>query len=345
MGARSGYRVAMRTPRRILARARGLERPRATRLNADASLVTYGRPRLRVSELMPGAWLVRRPAPPRRRVKAEALDNDTWIVKRGGRRARTVRPVGPPRLRADLVLDESAVRDNMRAYQLRMLHHLPDEHVAWILRELGVNCVLDVGANRGQYALGLRNAGYTGRIISFEPLGHFAQELEKHAGDDPDWHVVRAALGSSDNEAEMMVAGGEGKMSSFRSPSEFGKSWSRNLSSEHKESVAVRRLDGLYDDLVAGLDDPRVYLKLDTQGYDLEAFAGAGDRIDDVIGMQSEVACVPIYDDMPRLPQQLEVYERAGFELTGMYPVTIDRTSLRVIEFDAIMIRADARPG
>lgn len=335
----------MRTPGQILDRARSLQRPRVTRLNADASLVTYGRRRLRVRELMAGAWLVRRPAPPRRRIKVEELDRDTWVVKRGGRRVRTVRPVGPPKLRADLVVDETAIHDNMRAYQLHMLHYLAEEHVAWILRELGVNCVVDVGANRGQYALRLRNAGYGGRIISFEPLVHNAEALEKLAADDPDWHVMRVALGSADNEAEMMVAGGEGKMSSLCTPSEFGKSWSRNLSTEQKESVAVRRLDGLYDDLVAGLDDPRVYLKLDTQGYDLEAFAGAGDRTEDVVGMQSEVACVPIYDNMPRLPQQLKVYEAAGFELTGMYPVTIDRTSLRVIEFDAVMIRADARRG
>jgi hypothetical protein len=97
----------------------------------------------------------------------------------------------------------------------------------------------------------------------------------------------------------------------------------------------------VYDELVAGLDDPRVYLKLDTQGYDLEAFAGAGDRIKQVVGMQSEVSSVPIYDGMPRLTEQIAVYEDAGFELTGMFPVITDAATMRIIEFDAVMVRAE----
>jgi FkbM family methyltransferase len=335
----------MRTPRQLLGRVKRLNRPRATRLDQLAALVTYGGDRPRVSEVGPDAWLVQRPGGRRDRLTADQLDDDTWVLTRGGKRARSSRRIGRPKLRTDVVRDETAVRKNMRAYQLRMLHHLAEEHVAWILRELGINCVLDVGANRGQYALRLREAGYRGRIVSFEPVPGNAEVLEKQAADDPDWRVIRAALGSADNEAEMAVAGAGGQMSSLRTASEFGKSWNRNLETRETESVAVRRLDGLFDELVAGLDDPRVYLKLDTQGYDLEAFAGAGSRIDDVLGMQSEVACVPIYENIPRLPRQIEVYEAAGFELTGMYPVTIDPTSLRVIEFDAVMIRADARSG
>ena len=65
----------------------------------------------------------------------------------------------------------------------------------------------------------------------------------------------------------------------------------------------MRRLDGLLDDLLAGIDDPRPYLKLDTQGFDLEAFAGLGERARDLVGMQSEVALLRIYEGMPRLPR------------------------------------------
>jgi hypothetical protein len=81
---------------------------------------------------------------------------------------------------------------------------------------------------------------------------------------------------------------------------------------------------------------------MDTQGYDVQTFRGAGSRLDDVIAMQSEVACVPIYENMPRFPEQLQEYEAAGFEITGMFPVTRHGPTYRVIEFDMVMIRTAA---
>jgi hypothetical protein len=59
----------------------------------------------------------------------------------------------------------------------------------------------------------------------------------------------------------------------------------------------------------------------------------------DVLGLQSELSCVPIYDGMPTMTEQLTTYERAGFALSAMFPVSRDEESLRAIEFDAVMVR------
>jgi FkbM family methyltransferase len=177
--------------------------------------------------------------------------------------------------------------------------------------------------------------------VSFEPVAEMAARLREAAADDPDWLVMQNALGEAEGVAEIHAM--QGAMSSLLPASEFGRRWSPKLRRTHPEQITIRRLDAVFDEAVAGIDRPRVYLKLDTQGFDLRAFAGAGSRIEDVLGMQSEVACVPIYDDMPRLTEQIRVYEDAGFELTGMFPVNVEGSSLRVIEFDAVMVRPDAR--
>ncbi|MGH3344928.1 MAG: hypothetical protein ACRDPK_19085 [Carbonactinosporaceae bacterium] len=62
------------------------------------------------------------------------------------------------------------------------------------------------------------------------------------------------------------------------------------------------------------------------------------------MGLQSEVALVQIYQGMPRMPQALATYEAAGFEVTGMFPVTRDPQSGRVLELDCVMARPAAAP-
>lgn len=250
--------------------------------------------------------------------------------------------MGPPELRTHLVVDEWAARKGLPNQQMKLAHYISAEHIAWVLRELGINCVLDVGGNRGQFGLRLRKGGYDGRIVSFEPLPHLAEQLHRHADQDPNWQVMHYALGDEETEAEMNVVPAGGATSSLLPVSEFGKQWSPRLERTHKETVSIRRLEDVFDEAVAGLDDPRVFLKMDTQGYDLRVFAGAGDRVKDVLGLQSEISCVPLYDGMPRMPQAMETYESAGFETTGIFPVSRDNERLRVIELDIVMIRTEA---
>ncbi|HEX2176833.1 MAG TPA: FkbM family methyltransferase [Nocardioidaceae bacterium] len=276
--------------------------------------------------------------------RVDTVDDRTWIVQPKAGRSRSVEQMGRPRVRTHLLVDKRAARTRMRLHQRGLYDYLASEHVAWMLRELDINCVLDVGANVGQYGRKLRKAGYRGRIVSFEPLPHLANKLRKVAADDPDWQVVECALGDTEHESEMNVAAGPGTTSSLLPASDFGRTWSARLGGAGTAKVQVRRLDSMFSEIVTGLVSPRVYLKLDTQGYDVQAFSGAGDCITRILGMQSEVSSVPIYDGMPRLPDQIALYEDAGFESTGIFPVSRDPRTHRVIEYDVVMIRVDGLP-
>lgn len=67
-----------------------------------------------------------------------------------------------------------------------------------ILDHHGIDVVLDVGANVGQYAARLRQGGWSGRIVSFEPLPDAHATLEAAAAPDALWEVApRMALGAS----------------------------------------------------------------------------------------------------------------------------------------------------
>jgi FkbM family methyltransferase len=269
-----------------------------------------------------------------------------WLLQRtrGNDRPLALQRIGSAKSGPMLLGDDDGTSKRQRKHRRALEDHFAAEDLAWVLRKLRINCVLDVGANQGQFARRLRGLGFAGRIASFEPVPHLLADLRAAAAPDPEWFVHPYALGESDGTAAINVV--PGTMSSMLEASEFGRRWSTQLRDSHTETVEVRRLDSVLDEVTAGLPDPRILLKLDTQGYDLQAFRGAGGRRAEMLALQSEVACVPIYDGMPRMPEQLSEYESAGFEVSAMSPVSRHRKSMRVIEFDVLMVRsegADAR--
>src|SRR5687767_3762494 len=74
-----------------------------------------------------------------------------------------------------------------------------------LLKDLDVNCVLDVGANRGQFAEEVRGIGYRGRIASFEPLQQEFAQLTQRFRDDDQWRGFPFALGAASSQTTINV--------------------------------------------------------------------------------------------------------------------------------------------
>ena len=204
---------------------------------------------------------------------------------------------------------------------------------------LNINCVIDVGANAGGYGDFLRDLGYEGWIVSLEPVESTYNKLRRHTAGDPKWSVHRIAAGAEDKLMTMNVTRSS-VFSSFLTPDEFGrKQFPGDATVERRELVPMRRLDGIFPDIVSHIPDPRVYLKLDTQGWDLQALEGASGILGSVAGLQSELSVQQIYEGMPTYTESLAAMERMGFELVELVPVS-RKTNRAVIEFDALLTRS-----
>lgn len=205
-----------------------------------------------------------------------------------------------------------------------------------LMRNLGVDLVLDVGANVGQYATIVRLSGYTGRIISFEPQTEAFADLAVRASRDPLWEVQRLALGRSDGYAEINVASAS-ETSSFLPPSSSVVD-NPAFAVVRTERVPIARLDSLTHELLGPSQRP--YLKMDVQGFELEILAGASQTLPRIAGAEAEMMLHPLYEGQPFYRQILDAFEDAGLKLTAIEPGYANPTTGEMSYFNALFARA-----
>ena len=212
-------------------------------------------------------------------------------------------------------------------------------HLLAIFRQLDINCVLDVGAHVGQYGRFLRNIGYTGHIVSFEPVRANFDLLEQQSAGDRCWSVFRLALGERHGMMPINVARVT-QFSSFLLPNRYSLDQFGGFSEvDRTEVVEMQRLEDIFNACVSRVSDPHVFLKMDTQGYDLKVVAGAGRCMKHVRALQSELAVKPIYGEMTGYATATADLAELGFELSGVFPVCRD-AQMRIVELDCVMVRS-----
>lgn len=205
-----------------------------------------------------------------------------------------------------------------------------------LLVDRSVDLVLDVGANIGQYGLGLRQAGYTGRILSFEPVSSARAQLLRRTVDDPLWEVSEFALGSSSGAATINVAGNEAASSSLLPMLPSHSRAAPEADYVGTEEVEVRRLDEL-GDLVGAAR--RIHLKMDVQGLEGEVLDGSSALALRLIGIEMELSFVPLYEGGLDHRAAFDRMASAGYTLKQLFPGFRDPRTQALLQADAIFYR------
>jgi FkbM family methyltransferase len=218
-------------------------------------------------------------------------------------------------------------------------HATADTGLRQILRKLEVSVVFDVGAHVGEYATRLRDIGYQGRIISFEPQTGAFSALSKRAVFDPYWETVHLALGDHKGEQILNIARNS-KSSSFLPIVAHIVTIEPAIAEVTTERVQVEVLDKIYQDLV---DPPehRIFLKIDAQGYEPMVLAGAREFLSRCVAVQLEMALLPSYQNQTLLPEMMGLMRRSGFELVHLERGFWDRRTGYLVEADGIFVRAE----
>ena len=203
-----------------------------------------------------------------------------------------------------------------------------------------IDLVLDVGANVGQYAKSLRDLGYSGRIVSFEPLSSAYSQLKTASKKDLLWEIApQTAIGNQEGEIIINIAGNSYSSSALPMLDAHVQSAPESAYSG-SETVKLSRLDTLAKDYITS-ETKSIFLKIDVQGLEKQVIEGATAILPPIKGIKLELSLVPLYEGQVLFKEMIDIVEKLGYELYGIEPgFTAEKTG-RMLQMDGIFFKPD----
>ncbi len=208
-----------------------------------------------------------------------------------------------------------------------------------LLEHYNIDLVFDIGANKGQYASGIIDAGYKNKIVSFEPLSSVYNIIENESKKYSNWVVApRCAIGAKKEEIEINISNNSVSSTLL------------NMMNSHIEAAPDSRIIGKEKVQVFPLDEisvnytkgaKNIFLKIDVQGFEEEVLKGAKLMIDKAKGVEMEISLIPLYENQHwLLPQVLEYMTKKGFLMTSIVPAFTDHKTGKVLQCNGIFFRS-----
>lgn len=194
-----------------------------------------------------------------------------------------------------------------------------------------IDAVIDVGANVGQFGESLRESGYRGRIVSFEPTAAPFQELSRKAAADGNWEAHHCGLGAASGTATLHAS----QLSVFNSIlelSDAAKLHDNRMAIDHTEEITIRTLDEAAE-RVSG----NILLKIDTQGYERQVIEGGRQTIARAAGILMELPVIHTYKGDWHLHEAVKYMFELGFVPAQIQAVGYHgRDNVSAVDFDCL---------
>jgi FkbM family methyltransferase len=207
-----------------------------------------------------------------------------------------------------------------------------------MLRQIECHTAIDVGANRGQFALALRHCFPEAKIFSFEPLSEPASLFRHLFRHDKRVVLHETAIGPESKEATIHISGKDDSSSLLA----ITPSQARLFPGTAEAGTATVSVGRLTEFVTVGDIVQPSLLKLDVQGYELEALDGCDDVLSCFTWIYVEASFVELYNGQALAHQViLKLWER-GFYLCGVYNIVYDKRG-RTIQGDFLFATARVR--
>jgi FkbM family methyltransferase len=177
--------------------------------------------------------------------------------------------------------------------------------------------ILDVGANRGQFALEILEIVSDIKIYSFEPVPDAYEDLKLLSEQHRQIIPFQQAITMQKGEADFFVMASDVGSSLLEPLPNQPSQW---LTLDQKISVETVRIDDFFQDHILG--NNITLLKSDAQGSDLDVILSAGKFLNPqfIQSILIEVGFSNFYSDQQSYYDIFSTLENAGYRMAWMYP-------------------------
>ena len=204
-----------------------------------------------------------------------------------------------------------------RALSLKSASSSPFDSLVNNIENYKIDCVVDVGANVGQFGLDIRRHGYKGELVSFEPVAETFDALLRTIKNRQPWKAIQLGLGSRESELTMNISRNDGLSSSLLDMKNIHISNFPDSEMISNQKVQISCLDIQLNKLAI---DPRsILLKIDVQGYEAEVLKGASESLTKIPLCYLEVSLQPLYEGELTLLPILNLLSISGHEVIDVY--------------------------
>lgn len=236
---------------------------------------------------------------------------------------------------------KSIVRDLVQrtGYDLRRTRNTPQYSLCG-LTNLRINTVIDVGANKGQFARYISRFFPNASIYCFEPLPGPFRELDAWARTQGSRVTAfNAGIGENNGSVEMNIHTEHTPSSSFLDTTSLAVSRYPQTARQELVRVTMATLDSALED-VSGRLDKEILVKLDVQGFEDRVLRGGGTIFSKAKACILEVCLDSLYEGQAGFRDLVDALYELGFTYSGNLDQTYGDDG-HVIYLDAVFTRPD----
>jgi FkbM family methyltransferase len=226
---------------------------------------------------------------------------------------------------------------NRLGYDIIRLHRSPQRTLLGVSR-LDIRTIIDVGANRGQFAGRVSRIFPRAELYCFEPLVEPFGELAAWAQtQNGRVHCFQLALGDREGEAEMHLHVEHTPSSSLLPSTATNHRVFPQTRAERVTRIQISTLDRALEERFDSM--PReILLKLDVQGFEDRVLSGGSRALSLCRAVVLEASLDPLYDGQADFLGLAQTLQDVGFRYGGNLDQYYDENG-RVIFLDAMFVK------